>query len=48
MHGYIDEPTRLTPETWPSPYKADMAAPMRGVLTDILDACLTFTGSPAA
>jgi len=47
LHGYIDEPNLLTPETWPPPYRADMAAPMRGVLADILDACLTFAGSSA-
>jgi formiminoglutamase len=44
--GYMDDPDAApTPETWPSPYDPDRAAPMREVLTDILKAALAFTRS---
>ena len=46
--GYMIEPPGApTPETWPTPYTAEVAAPLRRVLTDILDACLAFAGSSA-
>lgn len=41
--GYMDEPEGPpTPDTWPTPYEPERAAFMRGVLTEILEACLTF------
>ena len=41
--GYMDEPHEApTPETWPTPYSPDRAAPMRAALTDVLKACLAF------
>ena len=44
--GYMDEPADSpTPETWPPPYSEARAAPVRAVLADILDACLTFAGA---
>jgi formiminoglutamase len=44
--GYMDDPDAApTPETWPSSYDPDRAAPMRAVLTDILKAALAFTRS---
>jgi N-formylglutamate deformylase len=46
--GYMDDPIEApTPETWPAPYRLDQAAPMRAVLTHVLEACLTFARSPA-
>jgi N-formylglutamate deformylase len=46
--GYMDDPIEApTPETWPAPYRLDQAAPMRVVLTHVLEACLTFARSPA-
>lgn len=48
--GYMDDLAKPpTPETWPSPYRPEQAAPMRAVLTDVLNACLTFAraGSPS-
>ncbi len=44
--GYIDEPREApTAETWPTPYRADRAAPMRAALTEVLKACLAFAES---
>jgi formiminoglutamase len=43
--GYIDEPTVLTPQTWPTPYQVPRAAPLRAALTDVLKACLAFGAS---
>lgn len=41
--GYLDEPRGgPTPETWPPPYDAKRAAPMRTVLVDVLNRCLEF------
>ncbi|MEJ2814915.1 N-formylglutamate deformylase [Caulobacter sp. CCG-8] len=40
--GYIDEPAALTAETWPTPYAAARAAPLRAALSDVLKACLAF------
>jgi formiminoglutamase len=45
--GYLREPVGTpSPETWPTPYDPDFAAPMRGVLKQILEACLQFTSKP--
>ncbi|KQY95364.1 N-formylglutamate deformylase [Caulobacter sp. Root1455] len=40
--GYIDEPAALTPASWPTPYHAPRAAPLRAALTDVLKACIAF------
>ena len=40
--GYIDEPSVLTSDNWPTPYAAARAAPLRAALTDVLKACLAF------
>ncbi|KQV58764.1 MULTISPECIES: N-formylglutamate deformylase [unclassified Caulobacter] len=46
--GYMDDPAEPpTPDTWPTPFQADRAEPLRAVLEDILSACLTFARSPA-
>jgi N-formylglutamate deformylase len=46
--GYmIDSKAPPTPNTWPSPYVADLAAPMRQALKTILQACLAFAMDPA-
>jgi len=46
--GYMDDPSEPpTPETWPTPFHADRAEPLRAVLEDVLSACLQFTRSPA-
>ena len=46
--GYMDDPAEApTPDTWPTPYHADRAAPLRAVLEAVLSACLQFTRSPA-
>jgi formiminoglutamase len=45
--GYIDEPEAMTETNWPTPYDPDRAAPLRAVLLDILQSCLTFAGRSA-
>ncbi len=46
--GYMDDPAEPpTPDTWPTPFHADRAEPLRAVLEDVLSACLTFARSPA-
>ena len=41
--GYLEEPAAMAgPDTWPVPYEAARAAPMRAVLMQILNACLDF------
>ncbi|MCB8822149.1 N-formylglutamate deformylase [Microvirga rosea] len=41
--GYMHEPIGPVAEgQWPTPYDASFAAPMRSVLTHILECCLTF------
>ena len=41
--GYLDEPIGPVSEsTWPTPYDAARAEPMRAVLRDVLTACLAF------
>ncbi len=45
--GYMTEPSGPpTPDIWPTPYTAEVAGPLRLVLTDILDACLSFARNP--
>ena len=47
--GYMDDPAEApTPDTWPTPFHADRAEPLRAVLEDVLNACLSFARSPAA
>jgi formiminoglutamase len=38
--GYMDEPAVPTPESWPTPYDPDRAAPMRAALTRLLEAVI--------
>ena len=44
--GYLEEPLEeITPENWPPPYDAGRAAPLRSVLTKVLEACLEFASA---
>jgi N-formylglutamate deformylase len=44
--GYMHDPVEApTPDTWPTPYDPARSAPMREVLTDVLQACLAFARS---
>ncbi|WP_370526396.1 N-formylglutamate deformylase [Caulobacter sp. RHG1] len=46
--GYMDDPaTPPTEAAWPTPFHADRAEPLRLVLEDVLNACLTFARSKA-
>lgn len=46
--GYMNEPLGPVSENqWPTPYDENHAAPMRDVLTKILNTCLTFAHSKA-
>lgn len=39
--GYMAEPSEPPePDTWPAPYEPELAAPLRGVLRAVLNACL--------
>ena len=40
--GYMREPPSLTADTWPTPYDPQFAAPMAGVLREVLTACVAF------
>src|SRR5579859_3086582 len=40
--GYMDEPAKVGPATWPPQYDPGRAAPMRAALTGVLTACLDF------
>lgn len=41
--GYMEDPAEPpTEETWPAPFHADRAEPLRAVLEDVLRACLQF------
>ena len=45
--GYMTDPTDPpTPETWPVPFDPILAAPMIGILRDVLKACLAHAISP--
>jgi N-formylglutamate deformylase len=44
--SYMDEPREVSPENWPIPYNEQRAAGMRGALTHILQACLSFASTP--
>jgi formiminoglutamase len=44
--GYMDDPAEPpTQDTWPTPFHADRAEPLRAVLEDVLNACLKFARS---
>lgn len=43
--GYMDDPVQPTAETWPTPFHADRAEPLRAVLENVLNACLAFARS---
>ena len=46
--GYMDDPVEPpTEDTWPAPFHADRAEPLRRVLEGVLDACLSFARSKA-
>ncbi len=46
--GYMDDPAAPpTEDAWPTPFHADRAEPLRRVLEDVLNACLTFARSKA-
>ncbi len=44
MRGYLQEPVAPDESNWPAPLDDALAAPLRVVLRDILDACITFAG----
>jgi len=47
--GYMDEPASPPTESnWPSPWSAERAAPLQGVLREVLDACLAFANRSVA
>ncbi|HVU22110.1 MAG TPA: N-formylglutamate deformylase [Rhizomicrobium sp.] len=41
--GYIDEPNVPAPSNWPTPYDEGRAKDLRGVLKNVLRACVAFT-----
>lgn len=43
--GYIDEPTVLTPDNWPTPFRAPRAAPLQAALSEVLKACIAFAST---
>ncbi|HWW27402.1 MAG TPA: N-formylglutamate deformylase [Caulobacter sp.] len=43
--GYIDEPTVLAPDTWPTPYDPARAAPLQATLNYVLRACIAFANT---
>ncbi|MGH1557540.1 N-formylglutamate deformylase [Caulobacter segnis] len=46
--GYMDDPAEPpTEDTWPPPFHADRAEPLRLVLEDVLNACLHFARAQA-
>lgn len=45
--AYMDDPdSELNHDTWPPPYDARFAQPLRAALLDVLTACLAFTALP--
>jgi formiminoglutamase len=45
--GYMREPWKaIAKGEWPTPYDDEVAAPMRAVLTRVLQACIRFSGEP--
>jgi formiminoglutamase len=46
--GYMREPWKpVVQGEWPTPYEDEVAAPMRAVLTRVLQACIRFAQQPA-
>ena len=46
--GYMREPWKAIAQgEWPTPYEDQVAAPMRAVLTRVLQACIRFAQEPA-
>ena len=46
--GYLDEPAGPVGEnSWPAPYDAERAAPMRSTLRNVLEACIGFASARA-
>ena len=45
MRGYMDEPDKPTPDNWPTSYDAHRAAPIRAILQNILETCLSFAST---
>jgi formiminoglutamase len=44
--GYLREPEgAVTPQNWPTPYDSKFAAPLRGALKTVLEACIVFGSS---
>jgi formiminoglutamase len=47
--GYMREPLEAVSQgEWPTPYEDEAAAPLRAVLTRVLQACIGFAQGPAA
>jgi formiminoglutamase len=42
MRAYMDEPAAPSADNWPTPYDDMRAAPLRGLLTRLLEACIAF------
>lgn len=42
--AYMDDPAEVGPANWPTPYDAERAAPLRSVLTRILQCAIAFAG----
>ncbi len=45
--GYMEEPPAVTPDNWPTPWHAEIAAPLRHTLQQVLGACLDFAAGAA-
>ena len=45
--GYMDEPARFTPETWPTPWDETRSSAMQGALKSVLAACIAFAATQA-
>jgi len=45
IRGYLNEPSEIREGMWPPSYAEDRAAPLRAVLTDIIQSVLTFAKS---
>ncbi|CAN5723834.1 N-formylglutamate deformylase [soil metagenome] len=42
IRGYLHEPATFTPDSWPTPWSAKVAAPISTILAGILHACVDF------
>ncbi|TCS13594.1 N-formylglutamate deformylase [Caulobacter sp. BK020] len=43
--GYIDEPTELTPDNWPTPFHPSRAASLQATLSNVMRACVAFANT---